>query len=84
MTGLLQDGLDLIYRRALSSSALAIPIWRSLERICKRRFAESRDRTHGRKQRRCPAGCNYFGDVDLVKSGFDGEHTESNHRLMYT
>ena len=31
----------------------------------------------------CIAG-NYFADVDLVKSGFDGEHTESNHRLMYT
>jgi hypothetical protein len=30
------------------------------------------------------AAGNYFTDVDLVKSGFDGEHTESNHRLMYT
>jgi len=27
---------------------------------------------------------NYCADADLVKSGFDGEHTESNHRLMYT
>ena len=27
---------------------------------------------------------HYFTDVDLEKSGFDGEHTESNHRLMYT
>jgi hypothetical protein len=25
---------------------------------------------------------SYFADTDLVKSGFDGEHTESNHRLM--
>ena len=31
----------------------------------------------------CAAG-NYFARADLVKSGFDGEHTESNHRLMYT
>jgi len=27
---------------------------------------------------------SYFADEDLVKSGFGGEHTESNHRLMYT
>ena len=26
----------------------------------------------------------YDAVVDRVKSGFDGEHTESNHRLMYT
>jgi hypothetical protein len=27
---------------------------------------------------------HYFASADLVKSCFDGEHTESNHRLMYT
>jgi hypothetical protein len=27
---------------------------------------------------------HYFTDEDLVKSGFGGEHIESNHRLMYT
>jgi hypothetical protein len=26
----------------------------------------------------------YFADADLVKSGFGGEQTESNHLLMYT
>ncbi len=25
---------------------------------------------------------NYWDDADLMKSGFDGEHTESNQRLM--
>jgi len=28
--------------------------------------------------------CPYSADADLVKSGFEGEHTEPNHRLMYT
>ena len=29
-------------------------------------------------------GTGYRADTDFVKSGFEGEHTESNHRLMYT
>ena len=27
---------------------------------------------------------SYTPDEDRVKSGFEGEHAESNHRLMYT
>ena len=27
---------------------------------------------------------SYNPDEDRVKSGFEGEHAESNHRLMYT
>jgi hypothetical protein len=26
----------------------------------------------------------YLWEPDLMKSGFGGEHSESNHRLMYT
>jgi hypothetical protein len=31
-----------------------------------------------------PRIANSSNEADLVKSGFGGEHMESNHRLMYT
>jgi hypothetical protein len=32
---------------------------------------------------RYEGAAHYVADEDLVKSGFGGEHTDSNHRLMY-
>jgi hypothetical protein len=45
-----------------------------------------RNRTHGllRSFFDDEKSARYCADEALVKSGFDGEHTEPNHRLMYT